>query len=105
MKNKVFVGNLAWDLTEAELADAFEEVCGPVIDAKIITDRETRRSRGFGFITFEAEDGATIAHEKMSGIEIKGRPVNVNNAHDRKPRSDDQPRDQQPKQRQTEDQY
>ena len=105
MKNKVFVGNLAWDLDEAELADAFEVECGKVIDVRIITDRDTRRSRGFGFITFETEEGATIAHEKMSGVEIKGRPVNVNNAHDRKPRSDNQPQGNQSPQRQTEDQF
>ena len=105
MKNKVFVGNLAWDLTEAELADAFEEMCGPVIDAKIITDRETRRSRGFGFITFESDEGAKIAHEKMAGVEIKGRPVNVNNAHDRKPRNDSQSRSPRRPRREHEEQY
>ena len=77
----LYVGNLPWSLTEDELVDAFS-VCGQVEAARIITDRETGRSRGFGFVEItEAE--ANKAIETMNGYELKGRKLIVNEAKPR----------------------
>ncbi|MBT6120517.1 RNA-binding protein, partial [bacterium] len=56
MENKVYIGNLAYGTTQDELRDEFGQ-CGEVSDVAIIMDRETGRSKGFGFITFETEEG------------------------------------------------
>jgi len=74
---KLYVGNLAWGVTDEELQNLFSEF-GSVASAVVITDRETGRSRGFGFV--ELEDGADQAIEAMNGQEIQGRPLRVNEA-------------------------
>ncbi len=81
----IYVGNLAHELTEEELREAFTEF-GEVTSAKIITDRDSGISRGFGFVemTSKAEAQASIAG--LNGKELKGRPLTVNEA---RPRSDD----------------
>ncbi len=84
MSNKLFVGGLSWGTSDDGLRDAFAEF-GSVTDAKVITDRETGRSRGFGFVTFSSQDEATAAMNAMNGAELDGRTLNVNEAHD-KPR-------------------
>ena len=82
MSNKLFIGGLSWDTTDASLAQAFESF-GRVVEAKVITDRETGRSRGFGFVTFDNESSATDAIAAMDGQEIDGRAVKVNVAQER----------------------
>ena len=82
MSNKLFIGGLSWDTTDASLAQAFEGF-GNVVEAKVITDRETGRSRGFGFVTFDNESSATDAIAAMDGQMIDGRTVKVNVAQER----------------------
>ncbi|MEQ1504928.1 MAG: RNA-binding protein, partial [Myxococcota bacterium] len=84
-KTKLFVGGLSWNTTDEGLLDAFSEF-GEVTDAKVITDRDTGRSRGFGFVTFAQEDSARAAIEKMDGTDLDGRTIRVNEAEDRGPR-------------------
>ncbi|WP_291318427.1 RNA-binding protein [Desulfonatronospira sp.] len=71
----LYVGNLPWSTTEAQLRDLFAEF-GEVSSAKIIEDRETGRSRGFGFV--EMENGADEAIEALNGKDIGGRNIKVN---------------------------
>jgi len=79
MSAKLFIGNLDYTVTSEELKQIFSEF-GNVIDAVVITDRETRRSRGFGFVEFGSEDEAKKAVEAMNGKDVKGRKINVNEA-------------------------
>jgi RNA recognition motif-containing protein len=80
------VGNLSFDITREELIQAFGEA-GRVVDAKVPTDRETGRPRGFAFVEFEDEETARRSIELMHGRDLKGRPLRVNAAEDRPPRS------------------
>ncbi len=86
MSKKLFVGGLAWATTDAKLNEAFSPF-GSIVEAKVIMDRETGRSRGFGFVTFTEESMATAALEAMNGKEVDGRTIRVNVADDspRKP--------------------
>ena len=83
MSNKLFVGGLAWATTDASLKEAFEPF-GEVVDAKVILDRETGRSRGFGFVTFSDASSAKEAITAMDGAAIDGRNVRVNEAEERR---------------------
>ena len=74
---KLYVGNLAWGVTDEDLQNMFTEF-GSVASAVVITDRETGRSRGFGFV--ELEDGADEAIEALNGQDVQGRPLRVNEA-------------------------
>ena len=74
---KLYVGNLAWGVTDDDLQNMFAEF-GGVASAVVITDRETGRSRGFGFV--ELEDGAEQAIEALNGQDVQGRPLRVNEA-------------------------
>jgi RNA recognition motif-containing protein len=78
---RIFVGNLSYQTTEDQLADLFSEV-GQVESATIVTDRETGRSRGFGFVEMEQEAG-NKAIERFNGHELNGRAINVNEARPR----------------------
>ena len=82
MTSKVFVGGLSWDTDDGGLNDAFAAI-GPVVEAKVITDRDTGRSRGFGFVTFQSADDARSAIEQLDGSMLDGRTVRVNEANDR----------------------
>ncbi len=82
MSKKLFVGGLSWDTDDHGLRAAFEEH-GEVTDAKVITDRDTGRSRGFGFVTFANSDDAQTAMTRMSGAMLDGRTLNVNEAQER----------------------
>ncbi|MGB0592074.1 MAG: RNA recognition motif domain-containing protein [Myxococcota bacterium] len=82
MGNKLFVGGLSWDTTDASLNHAFSAF-GEVTEAKVITDRETGRSRGFGFVTFTDEAAAKEAMAGMDGKELDGRAVRVNEAEEK----------------------
>ena len=81
---KVFVGSLAWATTDDSLYDFFTQ-CGDVAEAKVITDRDTGRSRGFGFVTFHDEEGATKAID-LDGQELDGRTIHVDYAKERSSR-------------------
>ena len=82
MSKKLFVGGLSWNTDDNGLRMAFEQH-GEVTDAKVITDRDTGRSRGFGFVTFSEAGAADTAIEQMNGSELDGRTLNVNEAHER----------------------
>ncbi len=84
MSNKIFVGGLSWDTDDQSLAAAFAEF-GTVSEAKVIQDRDTGRSRGFGFVTFSAPAEAQKAISEMDGVNLDGRNIRVNQAED-KPR-------------------
>jgi RNA recognition motif-containing protein len=77
MSKKIFVGNLSFQTTESDLTDAFAQH-GTVEAVAIITDRDTGRSKGFGFVTMT--DGADKAIAALSGSELKGRMLTVNEA-------------------------
>ena len=83
MAKKLFVGNLSWDTRDDVLYEAFAQF-GEVTEAKVIADRETGRSRGFGFVTFADEAAGDAAISGMNGTELDGRPLRVNEAHDRR---------------------
>ena len=84
MSKKLFVGGLSWGTNDDGLRQAFESF-GEVEEVRVITDRETGRSRGFGFVTFIDGDAADRAVSEMDGKEIDGRSVKVSEAQD-KPR-------------------
>jgi cold-inducible RNA-binding protein len=88
MAQKLFVGNLNWRTTNEELQEAFEAF-GAVTEAFIVTERETGRSRGFGFVTFENEDEAQEAIAQLDGADLGGRNIGVRIAEEKKPRRDD----------------
>ncbi len=79
----VYVGNLSYDLSEEDLKSAFEEY-GEVTSAKIISDRYSGRSKGFGFIEMSSDDEAKAAIEGLSGKELAGRAIVVNEARPRR---------------------
>lgn len=80
--NRIYIGNLPWKMDEYDLRDTFEEY-GTVVDARVITDKETGRSRGFGFVTMEEESGMRTAIDNLDGAECEGRMLRVNEAEQR----------------------
>ena len=85
MSNKLFVGGLSWDTTDSSLNQAFAAF-GDITEAKVITDRETDRSRGFGFVTFADASAAATAISQMDGKTLDGRAIKVNEAQQRERR-------------------
>jgi cold-inducible RNA-binding protein len=85
MTTKVFVGGLSWGTGDEGLLAAFEKF-GSVVEAKVIFDRDTGRSRGFGFVTFEDSGAAQNAIQQMDGKTLDGRTIRVNEAAERAPR-------------------
>ncbi|XP_068664371.1 glycine-rich RNA-binding protein GRP2A-like [Aristolochia californica] len=79
---RCFVGGLAWATDDRSLERAFSAF-GEVIESKIISDRETGRSRGFGFVTFSSEQAMRDAIEGMNGQNLDGRSITVNEAQSR----------------------
>ena len=79
---KLFVGGLEWGIGDLDLKEAFTKF-GTVVDAKVIVDRETGRSRGFGFVTFGDADDADDARTEMDGASLSGRTVRVDFATDK----------------------
>jgi cold-inducible RNA-binding protein len=79
------VGNLSFVVTREELIEAFS-AAGRVVDAKVPTDRETGRPRGFAFVEFESDDAAKRCIDQLNGRDLKGRPLRVNEAENRPPR-------------------
>jgi RNA recognition motif-containing protein len=86
-KNKLYVGNLPWSLTNDSLRELFAQY-GEITDAVVITDRMSGRSKGFGFVTFASEEDAGRAAQEMHQKEIEGRAIVVNVAKPREERSD-----------------
>jgi RNA recognition motif-containing protein len=84
MAKNIYVGNLTWDATQDDLYNLFQEH-GKVTRAQVIMDRETGRSRGFGFVEMENDGEADKAVTALNGADFRGRPLTVNEA---KPRED-----------------
>ena len=82
----IFVGNLAWSATEDEVRDLFT-AHGTVESVRLISDRDTGRSRGFGFVEMD-DDGAKAAIRALDGKDLGGRTIKVNEAKPREPRND-----------------
>ncbi|HVU59595.1 MAG TPA: RNA-binding protein [Candidatus Saccharimonadales bacterium] len=89
MASKLFVGSLAFSATDDDLAQFFGQF-GTVVSAKVITDRETGRSKGFGFVEMSSDAEAQAAIQQGDGKELSGRAINVSEARPRedKPRRD-----------------
>lgn len=85
MAKNIYVGNLVWDATADDLIELFQQH-GTVGHAQVITDRETGRSRGFGFVHMEDDGEAQKAIDALNGVEFKGRPLTVNEARPREER-------------------
>ena len=77
MQNKLFVGSLSYSVTDQELNDMFAEF-GTVLSAKVITDRDSGQSKGFGFVEFSNAEEAKKAIDAMAGKEVGGRQLTVN---------------------------
>lgn len=85
MGKKLYVGGLSWGTSEDALASEFEQF-GQLEEVKIITDRETGRSRGFGFVTYVNDNDAKNAIDEMNGRVLDGRNLSVNEARERESR-------------------
>jgi len=82
MGRRLYVGNLAWAVSDNDLRDLFAEA-GEVQNAQVIVDRETNRSRGFGFVEMASDEAAESAIKKFNGRDLKGRAIRVNEAQSR----------------------
>ena len=82
MSKKIYVKNLNWNTNESALEEAYSQF-GTVTDTRIIKDRDSGRSRGFGFVTFENSNDADLAIRELNGVELDGRTVGVELAIDR----------------------
>jgi len=85
MGKKLYVGNLPFTATEQSLVDTFSQ-CGTVESAKIIVDRDSGRSKGFGFVEMSSDQEASDAISKFDGADNEGRPMKVNEAKPMAPR-------------------
>ena len=84
MAKKLYVGNLSYDTTDSDLQELFEEF-GTVESAQVIIDRDSGRSKGFGFVEMSSDQEAQAAIDALNGQEVNGRALTVNEA---KPRED-----------------
>ena len=73
----IYIGNIAYAVTDEDLRDAFGAY-GKVESARVVIDRDTGRSRGFGFVEMPSQDEGTKAIESLNGTDLKGRPMTVN---------------------------
>lgn len=81
MSKKIYVGNLSYQMRDDDLKSLFAEH-GDVVSARVITDRETGRSKGFGFVEMATPDDAASAIEALNGKEVEGRNLTVNEARE-----------------------
>ena len=81
MPKKLFIGGLAWKTDDASLNEAFAPF-GDILEARVVLDRETGRSRGFGFVTYNSEDVAVAAQKEMDGKMLDGRAIRVDIARE-----------------------
>lgn len=86
MAKKIYVGNLPWSTTSATLQTLFS-AHGTVTSSEVIADRETGRSRGFGFVEMDSDDACQRAIQALNGAEVDGRAITVNEARERAPRT------------------
>lgn len=87
MASKLFVGSLAWATNDDSLKDFFS-AAGNVVSANVIMDRESGRSKGFGFVEMSSDEEAKKAIDELNGKELDGRPIVVSEARPRAPRPD-----------------
>ena len=85
MSKKLYVSNLAFAMSDSTLEELFGSI-GQVVSAKVITDRDTGRSKGFGFVEMSTDQEATDAIEKLNGTEVLGRAIGVSEARPQQPR-------------------
>lgn len=85
MAIKLFVGSLSWGVSDDQLADHFAQV-GKVESAKVIIDRDSGRSKGFGFVEMSTDEEAKAAIDKLNNSELDGRTITVNEARPREER-------------------
>jgi RNA recognition motif-containing protein len=85
MATKLFIGSLAWATTDDSLKELFSGV-GTVVSANVIRDRETNRSKGFGFVEMSSDEEAKAAVEQLDGKDLDGRAIVVNEARPREER-------------------
>jgi RNA recognition motif-containing protein len=85
MGKKLYVGNLPYSMSDSDLQNLFEQH-GTVQSAQVIMDRDTGRSKGFGFVEMDSDDQAQAAISALNGQEINGRPLTVNEARPREDR-------------------
>ena len=85
MATKLFVGSLPWAVDDQGLEDLFKDF-GTISSAKVIMDRETGRSKGFGFVEFEDDAAAKAAIDKLNGTDMQGRSIVVSEARPLEPR-------------------
>ena len=85
MATKLFVGSLPWAINDQGLEDLFKEF-GAVSSAKVIMDRESGRSKGFGFVEFDDDEAAKAAMNKLNGMDLQGRSIVVSEARPLEPR-------------------
>jgi RNA recognition motif-containing protein len=85
MGKKLYVGNLPYSATDSKLAEHFGQA-GTVESAKVIVDRDSGRSKGFGFVEMSSDAEATAAIDKLNGKEMDGRPLNISEARPQAPR-------------------
>lgn len=86
MGKKLYIGNLPYSVDSQQLGEIFSEA-GTVSTANVIMDRETGRSKGFGFVEMSADSEALAAIEKFNGQQVDGRALNVSEARPQEPRS------------------
>ncbi|MEK6794241.1 MAG: RNA-binding protein [Spirochaetota bacterium] len=84
MAKKLYVGNLSYTTTKEQLQDLFAQH-GPVVSVSLITDRETGRAKGFGFVEMETDEGGQAAIAALDSMQLDGRAIKVNEA---KPKTD-----------------
>ncbi len=87
MEKRLYVGNLSYQTTGRQLETLFSEA-GSVVDATVVEDRDSGRSKGFGFVEMADETAAAAAVEKLDGRELDGRTIKVAEARPRRPRDD-----------------
>ena len=85
MATKIFVGSLSWGVDDAALSD-FVASAGTVVSANVIKDRDSGRSKGFGFVEMSSDDEAKKAVAELNGKELDGRAINVSEARPREER-------------------
>jgi len=85
MATKLFVGSLSWNTTDDQLKDFFA-TAGTVVSATVIVDRDTNRSKGFGFVEMSSDTEAKAAVEQLNNKELDGRTIVVNEARPREER-------------------
>jgi len=88
MSTRLYVGNLPYGVDDDQLRAVFEGDGHPPSSCEVVMDRDTGRSRGFGFVEFETAEAANAAISSLDGREMDGRPLRISEARERTPRGD-----------------